>query len=169
MVVDIDLEFNRKSIQYRSLNMLHITPATLPIIRKKWAFSIFFQYYFALFRACISKNVRIISVKREMEHAEKCREYFSITVVLFLIILFFLTIENSAADESTPDVLILNSYHQGEDWYDNQLKGIQFVFNKAYPYLVPSIEHLDTKRFPDAETPVDRKTVLKDQVSREKF
>ena len=79
---------------------------------------------------------------------KNCCIHYPMTAVALLIITFFLTIKNSAANEPTPDVLILNAYHQGEDWSDNQLKGIQFVFKKAYPFLVPSIEHMDTKRFP---------------------
>jgi PAS domain S-box-containing protein len=47
-----------------------------------------------------------------------------------------------------PAVLILNSYHQGEDWSDNELAGILPVLRAIHLDLVPTVEHLDTKRFP---------------------
>ncbi len=47
----------------------------------------------------------------------------------------------------TPQVLILNSYHQGEAWSDNELAGILPTLAKAHPSISPLIEHLDAKRF----------------------
>ncbi|MCP5514003.1 MAG: response regulator [Spirochaetales bacterium] len=52
------------------------------------------------------------------------------------------------AEEAHPQILILNSYHQGEDWSDNEIAGILPALKKVYPFLVPSIENLDSKRFP---------------------
>jgi len=58
----------------------------------------------------------------------------------------------SPAEASPPvNVLILNSYHQGEEWSDNEISGILSSLQKANPFLVPAIEHLDTKRFPGPE------------------
>ncbi|MGD9975775.1 MAG: PAS domain S-box protein [Desulfatirhabdiaceae bacterium] len=64
-----------------------------------------------------------------------------------LIILSGISSLTVIADASTPEILILNSYHQGEDWSDNELAGILPSLKRAYPFLVPSVEHLDTKRF----------------------
>jgi PAS domain S-box-containing protein len=75
-------------------------------------------------------------------------DYPILSFVLF-IASFFFTIHSAMAEESPPEVLILSSYHQGEDWSDNQLDGIRIAFKKGFPFLVPSIEHLDTKRYPD--------------------
>jgi two-component system, cell cycle sensor histidine kinase and response regulator CckA len=57
----------------------------------------------------------------------------------------------TAAQAAPPKVLILNAYHQGEQWSDNELAGILDAFKKSNPFLVPEIEHLDTKRFPAPE------------------
>jgi PAS domain S-box-containing protein len=48
-------------------------------------------------------------------------------------------------------VLILNSYHQGEAWTDNEIIGIFSEFGKHHPNLIPLVESLDTKRFPAPE------------------
>ena len=62
-----------------------------------------------------------------------------------------------------PKILILNSYHQGEDWTDNELAGILPTLKQAHPFLVPSIEHLDTKRFPHPEHLLFIKQYLKNK------
>ena len=51
------------------------------------------------------------------------------------------------AGPDVPSVLILNSYHQGEAWSDNEISGVLSVLRARYPNLVPYIEHLDAKRF----------------------
>jgi ABC-type uncharacterized transport system substrate-binding protein len=50
---------------------------------------------------------------------------------------------------SQPTVVILNSYHPGEAWTDNELAGLVPTLRRADPDLVPVIEYLDAKRFPD--------------------
>ncbi|MFP4348496.1 MAG: ATP-binding protein [Thermodesulfobacteriota bacterium] len=47
-----------------------------------------------------------------------------------------------------PTILILNSYHQGYVWSDNEIAGIRTRLQEAYPELEPPIEHMDAKRFP---------------------
>ncbi|MBI5521115.1 MAG: PAS domain S-box protein [Desulfarculus sp.] len=54
----------------------------------------------------------------------------------------------AAAQANLPRVVILDSYHQGEDWSDNELAGILPTLQKAYPDLAPAIERLDAKRWP---------------------
>lgn len=76
------------------------------------------------------------------------RMQYPIIVLVFFLTSFFLTICMATSEITIPNILILNAYHQGEDWSDNQIKGIRLKLNEAYPFLVPSIEHLDTKRFP---------------------
>ncbi|MEI2780988.1 MAG: ABC transporter substrate binding protein [Candidatus Competibacter sp.] len=49
---------------------------------------------------------------------------------------------------SPPTVVILNSYHPGEAWTDNELAGLIPTLRRADPDLVPVIEYLDAKRFP---------------------
>ncbi|MFH1137425.1 MAG: histidine kinase dimerization/phosphoacceptor domain -containing protein [Pseudomonadota bacterium] len=52
------------------------------------------------------------------------------------------------AAENFPQVLIINSYHQGEEWSDKEIEGLSAALKRIYPDLAPSIEHLDAKRFP---------------------
>jgi PAS domain S-box-containing protein len=48
-----------------------------------------------------------------------------------------------------PDILILDSYHQGEEWSDKEIAGVLETFRESYPAASPSIEHLDAKRYPE--------------------
>ena len=72
-------------------------------------------------------------------------------VALFQAFLLFCLIAShglvAAASERTPAVLILNSYHQGEEWSDKELRGLTNELEKSFPEITPSIEHLDSKRF----------------------
>jgi hypothetical protein len=54
-----------------------------------------------------------------------------------------------AAQPSGPQVVILNSYHQGEEWSDAEIAGVATALQERYPDIAPSIEHLDAKRFPE--------------------
>jgi PAS domain S-box-containing protein len=52
------------------------------------------------------------------------------------------------AEKQPPSVLILNSYHQGYEWSDNEIEGALEGLRSAYSEITPAIEHLDLKRFP---------------------
>lgn len=49
------------------------------------------------------------------------------------------------------DVLILNSYHMGYSWSDNEMEGIMETLRKWAPEIQPRIEYLDCKHFPKME------------------
>jgi ABC-type uncharacterized transport system substrate-binding protein len=83
--------------------------------------------------------------------------------------LFFSIGDNAVAEKSNPKVLILDSYHQGEDWSDNEIDGIRFAFNEVYPFFIPSIEHMDTKRFPDPSHLLFTKNYLKNKYLGNQF
>ena len=52
------------------------------------------------------------------------------------------------ADEIPPPrVIILNSYHPGYTWSDEEVEGVLRELHRVYPDLSPAIEYLDTKRF----------------------
>ncbi|MCB2187163.1 MAG: PAS domain S-box protein [Deltaproteobacteria bacterium] len=55
------------------------------------------------------------------------------------------------AHVQTPQVVILNSYHQGEIWSADELAGILPTLQHHYPDLIPDIENLDAQRFPERE------------------
>jgi signal transduction histidine kinase/ABC-type uncharacterized transport system substrate-binding protein/ActR/RegA family two-component response regulator len=59
-------------------------------------------------------------------------------------VVFLAVLTASAAD--SPNILILNSYHQGFQWSDEELAGIVQTLQQKYPNLEPCIEHLDAKR-----------------------
>jgi PAS domain S-box-containing protein len=71
--------------------------------------------------------------------------------VLLIVLILLLTAPFSLAQPSAPRVLILNSYHQGDNWPDDEMAGILDALKKVYPDLIPSIEYLDTKRFPGSD------------------
>jgi PAS domain S-box-containing protein len=73
------------------------------------------------------------------------------TFFLFLLLSLIVLLHPSnakTAGQSPGNVLILNSYHQGEDWSDNEIAGIFSQLREEHPYLIPMVETLDTKRFP---------------------
>jgi len=76
----------------------------------------------------------------------------------FLLILFLLIVSAplshaqiaASADSKTflPQILILNSYHQGYTWSDNEITGIIETLHKSGIETEIQIEHLDSKHFP---------------------
>lgn len=69
------------------------------------------------------------------------------TISALLFLLLFCSYE--AAAESFPKVLIINSYHYGYTFSDNETIGIWEVLKKSYPGIEPQIEYLDSKNFSD--------------------
>lgn len=63
------------------------------------------------------------------------------------------TVNTQAHPEPTdnPQILILNSYHPGYPWSDNELVGILETLTQSAPQLQPAVEYLDCKRFPNRE------------------
>ena len=61
-----------------------------------------------------------------------------------------------------PRVVVLASYHQGDAWTDRVVAGLLADLQGADPALVPALEYLDTKRFPDPE----HLTLLRETLAR---
>ncbi len=65
------------------------------------------------------------------------------------------TAAEPGAPEHRPSVVVLASYHQGDTWTDHEVAGLLTGLRKGLaaddPDLVPTIEYLDTKRFPEPE------------------
>jgi len=57
----------------------------------------------------------------------------------------------TAAQTTPPYVVIVNSYHQGYSWSDDEVAGVLAAMREQYPTFDPPIEYLDAKRFPDEE------------------
>jgi two-component system cell cycle sensor histidine kinase/response regulator CckA len=50
-----------------------------------------------------------------------------------------------------PSVVVLNSYHDGFVWSDEELQGLEARLREAFPGVEPRVEYLDTKRFSGEE------------------
>ena len=57
----------------------------------------------------------------------------------------------SVPTKDSRDVLVLNSYHRGYSWSDNEMDGIVETLHHADPRIQPLIEYLDCKHFPRME------------------
>jgi PAS domain S-box-containing protein len=66
-------------------------------------------------------------------------------------------------------VLIINSYHPGFSWSDNEQAGLISRFQEEYPAFDPSIEYLDSKRYPGKDHLARTKDYLKDKYQGGKF
>ena len=74
-----------------------------------------------------------------------CDRYLA--VVLFLVIAIFSAPESTAADSRMKNILILNSYHHGLSWTDQEVDGILSVLKQADERFNISIEYMDWKSF----------------------
>ncbi len=52
------------------------------------------------------------------------------------------------ATPRSPTVVILNAYHLGYQWSDNETQGVLETLRETNPSVEPIVEYLDTKRFP---------------------
>ena len=90
------------------------------------------------------------------------RSVVRIAIVFLLLVLADAGVSAPAwpAERPPPSVLILNSYHQGYEWSDNEIEGVLEGLRSAYPEITPAIEHLDLKRFPAADHPARLRSYL---------
>ena len=100
------------------------------------------------------------------------RLFAAVFVLVILVLIFFLwhqisrvesimrpVVQSPLADPglaAVPEkdiryVLVLNSYHLGYSWSDNEMAGIVETLRNADPRIQPLIEYLDCKRFPKME------------------
>lgn len=68
-------------------------------------------------------------------------------LLILLIPIFAITKVAHCLDENVPQILILNSYHQGYEITDEKIQGIQSVFSAANLTAEFYIEYMDCKRF----------------------
>ncbi|MBL6765484.1 MAG: hypothetical protein ISQ14_11055, partial [Verrucomicrobiae bacterium] len=54
-------------------------------------------------------------------------------------------------DPDEPRIIIVNSYHHGFWWSDEETSGIISGLQERWPTLQPAIEYLDLKKFPNLE------------------
>lgn len=68
-------------------------------------------------------------------------------IVFTIVVLIFLSLSTTAFCQDKKRVLILNSYHQGLSWTDNEIKGIKDSLKTMENQIEYYIEYMDTKRF----------------------
>ena len=92
-------------------------------------------------------------------------------IMVLLLVSFFasLSVLFAAEQPSPPKVIILNSYHPGFTWSDNELVGVLQELRRVYPNLDPAIEYLDTKHFPSDEYLLRVKDYLARKYHGQKF
>lgn len=85
------------------------------------------------------------------------REYIALSVLLLLLLLIVAapaypqSPDSSEQKSPPPHILIINSYHQGYAWSDNEIVGIKETLKKKVGKVELHIECLDSKNFPDNE------------------
>ena len=67
----------------------------------------------------------------------------------FVALLLFLIVPASLAAGDKAHVLLLNSYHKGLQWTDEETRGVTEVINKSGYPIELHIEYMDTKRLAD--------------------
>lgn len=73
-------------------------------------------------------------------------------IVLCFLILAGLGTISARAEDSVPQVLILNSYSQGDSWTDDEMEGFMEVYHREVPGAPdPVVECIDSKRYPEKE------------------
>lgn len=69
-------------------------------------------------------------------------------LLCLLLLLLFLQPGSARSDHFT-EIVILNSYHQGFTWTDQQVEGISRFLRAKMPEVELRIQYMDAKRFPD--------------------
>lgn len=80
-----------------------------------------------------------------------CKAWLAL-LILILLHGVIVTPPAVTAQEPTPNVLVLHSYHRGLSWTDGVMQGMQDVFDQSDVDPDLYVEYMDTKRFsPDEE------------------
>ena len=90
-----------------------------------------------------------------------------ILILLFLPTSFLCSL--TAGYASQPNLLILDSYHQGFRWSDDERTGFLSRLREVYPDSDPPIEHFDAKRFPEQNDLVRTKDYLVGKYRNRRF
>ncbi|MFH1934041.1 MAG: PAS domain S-box protein [Pseudomonadota bacterium] len=78
------------------------------------------------------------------------------------------TVEQSEPEIARQEILILNSYHPGFAWSDDEQAGIIDVFRGKDKNWLPVIEYLDLKRLPDGRHLAELKKLLRRKYQNQK-
>src|SRR3989339_380396 len=72
-------------------------------------------------------------------------------IILLALLAFCCPGPTPAEATPNPQVIILNSYHPGYMWSDEEVAGVLQELCLSHPTIDPAIEYLDTKRFPSTD------------------
>jgi hypothetical protein len=78
-------------------------------------------------------------------------------------------VEPSGHGTARQEILILNSYHPGFAWSDDEQTGIINVFRSKEKNWLPVIEYLDLKRLPDGRHLAELKQLFRSKYYNKKF
>jgi len=93
-----------------------------------------------------------------------------ITMSLYqMVIVYAKEAEEANLDDGYQHVIIINSYHEGLDWTDNQTKAIIESFKAEGDETVIHVEYLDWKRYPNQEHLIRQYELMKYRYSQEKI
>lgn len=82
-------------------------------------------------------------------HSAPPNTLYSLMISSMLIMLLMVAMGALPAAASTaPRILVINSYHEGYDWSDDETAGLRETLLKALPRFELYSEYLDTKNFP---------------------
>ncbi|MBN2429534.1 MAG: response regulator [Deltaproteobacteria bacterium] len=65
----------------------------------------------------------------------------------YFLVLSFVLFFSSPCRAFDPNIVIVNSYHYGQEWSTRELEGILEVLSAEFPEIRPPVEYLDTNRF----------------------
>lgn len=98
--------------------------------------------------ACSIVKRGLIINSRSVEQPKRMKRITVLVTCSLLVGGIFLCSEFVLAEhKKVPEVLIINSYHKGFRWTDEQVSGAEKVLRDAVPEVDIRVEYLDTKRF----------------------
>jgi hypothetical protein len=111
---------------------------------------------------------------RERNRPMKSALLLSISFIVFLTAPLLRTAEAEAAEPSEQEtvrqeILILNSYHPGYAWSDDEQAGVIDVFRAKDKNWIPVIKYLDLKRLPDGRHLAELKRLFSLKYQDKKF
>jgi len=89
--------------------------------------------------------------------------------LLIILLCLLVCSGNCPAENKYPNILILNSYHKGYEFSDNETDGVLGVLEKYYPGIEPRIEYLDCKNYSEMSHFESEKNLFLKKYSGMKF
>lgn len=90
-------------------------------------------------------------------------------IFFLFFLLFCICFNNFVVAKELPRILIINSYHFGYGFSDEETKGVIEDLHDAFPGIEPYVEFLDSKNFPDMEHLEYLKDIFKNKYSNKKI